>query len=137
MSAKAGRKVLVYYTPPGATDPIVVPALKAKSIKLNKELIDITTDDSNGWRELLTDSGTRSVDIELEGLVIDRSLLERWDNEEHLTLKIVIPGATAAGAQFDGDFALASADIKADMEDAVQATTSFQSTGVITIGAVS
>lgn len=49
-------------------------SIKAKTVTINNELIDISTDDSNGWRTLLALPGEKSVDISFDGVSKDNVL---------------------------------------------------------------
>lgn len=132
MTAVAGRKVLVYYTPPGSTEEIAIGALKSKSLSINKEPIDITTDDDNGYRAYLdTVDSLRSCDIKLSGIIKDLTLLTRVDLEEALTMRFVIPTIL----EVEGTFKFTSAELAAEMEDATTFDYSFSSSGAFTTGA--
>lgn len=137
MSAKAGRNVLVYYIPPGATEEVALGALKSKSVTINNEPIDITTDDDAGYRTLLADaSSMRSADLKLSGLLKDRVFLEYVDQQALLTIRIVFPGTSTAGVEITGSFWVTSTELGAEMEDAATVDYSFQSSGVFAIQAV-
>lgn len=138
MAAKAGRNVIVYYTPPGATEEVALGALKSKSVTINNEPIDITTDDDSGYRTLLSDAGSmRSADLKLSGLLKDRVFLEYVDQQALLAIRIVFPGATTLGVQITGNFWVTSTELGAEMEDAATVDYSFQSSGTFSIEAVS
>lgn len=134
MPAVAGRKVLVYYTPPASTEEVAIGALKSKSLSINKEPIDITTDDDAGFRAYLdTVDSLRSADIKLSGLLKDLTLLTHVDAETALTLRFVIPGIL----ELSGTFKFTSAELAAEMEDATTFDYSFSSSGAFALGAPS
>lgn len=137
MAAKAGRNVIVYYTPPNATEETPLGALKSKSVTINNEPIDITTDDDSGYRTLLDDVGSmRSCDMKLSGLLKDRVFLEYVDGQAPVDIRVVFPGSSTAGIQVRGTFWINSSELKAEMEDAAGVDYSFQSTGPFYIEAV-
>jgi predicted secreted protein len=68
MTAQVGRAVLLQILV--GTEYTTIAALISKSLTLNKEPVDITSDDDAGWRTLLEDiDGTKSVDIACEGIL--------------------------------------------------------------------
>jgi len=132
MPAVSGRKVLVYYTPPSSTEEVAVGALKSKSISINKEPIDSTTDDDNGFRAYLDDvDSLRSCDLKLSGLLKDITLLARSENEETLSMRFVVPGVV----EIEGSFKFTAAEVAGELEDATSFDYSFGSSGAFTIGA--
>lgn len=54
---------------------VTIAGCRAKSISKNNEAIDITNDDSAGWRELLAEPGSRTVEISVSGITKDSVLL--------------------------------------------------------------
>lgn len=133
----AGRKVNLYKLE--GTEYTLIAALNSKSVTINNEPIDMTTDDDDGYRKYIESvSGTRSCDIKAEGIFKSRgALMELSDGSSALTLRFVIPGAADAGAQIDGTFKLSSFEIGAEMEEAVTFSASFVSSGAFAVGAVS
>jgi len=45
--------------------------IREKGVTINGEPIDVTSDDDNGWRELLAEAGEHSVDISISGVTKD------------------------------------------------------------------
>lgn len=45
--------------------------IREKGVTINGEPIDVTSDDDNGWRKLLTEAGEHSVDISISGVTKD------------------------------------------------------------------
>jgi predicted secreted protein len=65
MAALVGRKVT--FTPTSGGVPVI--GVRTKTITLNNEAIDITSDDDNGFRTLLNDDpAERSIDFTAEGI---------------------------------------------------------------------
>lgn len=132
MSAVAGRKVLVYYTPTGSTEEVAIGALKSKSLSINKEPIDITTDDDAGYRAYIADTDSlRSCDIKLSGILKALTFVDRADTEEVLTMRFLIPGIL----EVEGLFKFTSAELAAELEDATTFDFSFSSSGAFTLAA--
>lgn len=67
MAKTEGRNVQLYKG--NTTTGTLVAVARTKTVTINKELIDFTADDSDGWRESSAEAGVRSVDISIEGLV--------------------------------------------------------------------
>ncbi len=51
-----------------------IAAVTSKTVTVNGEPVDVTNDDSDAWRELLNNAGTRSIDISFEGYTDDDTL---------------------------------------------------------------
>lgn len=72
MAALVGRKVL--FTPDGASTPIA--GARTKTITINNEAIDITSDDDVGFRTLLAeDPALRSISMSVEGITKNGTLI--------------------------------------------------------------
>lgn len=52
-----------------------VAGAKTKSITINNEAVDVSSDSSNGFRELLADAGATSVDVTIGGVTKSLSLM--------------------------------------------------------------
>lgn len=72
----ASRTINVYW---GDESPQpLVAGIREKGITLGGEAIDITNDDSNGWRALLDAAGVNSVDISCSGVLENDTLRADW-----------------------------------------------------------
>lgn len=131
MAAKAGRKVLFFWKALADTEYSTATGLRSKSISLNNEAIDITSDDDNGLRTFLDDvSSLRSADFKVSGVLKDQLLLAKVGLEASIDIRLVIPGV----AHFDCEARFTSAELSAEQEDPVTFDYSFQSSGAVTIG---
>jgi predicted secreted protein len=84
MTANVGRAVVVYW---GDESPQpAVAGIQEQGITVNGEAVDITNNDSDGWRSLLDIGQINSLDISASGVLINDTL--RAD---------AIAGATATG----------------------------------------
>lgn len=123
MAGNAGRKVNFEWG--GDT----VPGVREKSIAIAGEPIDVTSDDSDGWRELLSEAAENQVDLSLSGVTKSHALKTAWfegDRTEEVT--ITYPdGATLAGTFF-----LASFTDTAPYNDAMTFEAELQSSGPVT-----
>lgn len=83
--------------------------INSKSMAIAKEPIDVTTDEDNGYRTLLSEAGTKTLDISFSGVTKDTLLRSLIMTEQSMLLTditIQYPpyGAQAAGDTISGDF---------------------------------
>ena len=124
MAAKTGRKITMTW------DGTAIAGVQEKGITLNGEPIDISADDSAGWRVLLDEAGERSVNISISG-VIKGNVLRKAFFDEAIVEAVVITYA-ADGGSFTGDFNLASYSETGNYKEAVTFEAELQSTGAVT-----
>lgn len=128
MSALVGRKVTFTPTNGGAA----VIGVRTKSITINNEPIDITSDDDNGFRTLLNeDPAERSIDFTAEGILKDAELINLASAGGSLLIseyEMDIPGI----GTFSGDFYFGNLEIGAEYNDAVTFSADIQSSGEFT-----
>lgn len=103
---------------------------RTKTISLNKEPIDITSDDSTGWRELLGEAGIQSCDLSVEGVTDDYALIASWFTSS--TAQAVVITFPGAGGTISGNFMLATLENTGAYNDAVTFSASLQSSGAVT-----
>lgn len=102
--AGASRDLLV------KKDSTVIAGINSKSMAVAKEPIDITTDDDNGYRTLLSVAGTKTLDISFSGVTKDvlmRGLIltEQSQLLTDITLEFPKDGSQAStGDVISGDF---------------------------------
>lgn len=128
MTALVGRKVTFTPTNGGAS----VIGVRTKSININNEPIDITSDDDNGFRTLLNeDPAERSIDFSAEGILKDAQLINLASAGGALLIseyEMDIPGI----GTFTGDFYFGSIEIGAEYNEAVTFSAEIQSSGEFT-----
>ena len=128
MVASIGRKVV--FTWNGAA----VGGVREKGIALNGEPIDITDENSNGYRELMDESGENQIDVTLSGVTKDQVLMKAWMDG------LVTPAARVKTATFtfpdgrviSGTFRLNTYSETEPYKDAVTFEAQLQSSGVFT-----
>ena len=122
-----GRK-LVFEYPTGT----VIASVRTKSFTVDASPIDVTTDDDSGIRALLEDSGQHQVDISVEGLLANDSLLEQIIDGtlfiQELTIKLPFTFVTTQ-ATIVGDFRFNNFEVSGEYQDAITFTATLQSTG--------
>ncbi len=126
MPANAGRRIELTW---GGED---IPGVREKSVALNGEPIDITSDDSLGWRELLPDDPAENqVDISISGVTKSFALKQDWfANDRVKAMTITYPD----GSTLTGSFQLVSYTDTGPYNDATTFEAELQSTGIIAFG---
>jgi predicted secreted protein len=118
-----GRKIIFKWN--GAT----IPGVREKGAAVNGEPVDTSDDDSSGWRELLDEPGSRSVDISLSGVTKSDVLrIVAYSNSKTGAATIEYPD----GGIVNGDFHLATYSETGPYNDAQTFEASLQSTGAVT-----
>lgn len=107
---------------------------REKGISLNGEPVNISSDEDNGWRKLLSrpgadnDAGENMVDISVSGVSKSPQLMRDWFNgDRQKTLTITYPN----GDQISGTFHMATYTDTGTYNDAVTFETTFQSSGEV------
>lgn len=80
-----------------------IAALRTKSFTVNREPVDVTGDDDDGWRHLLAEPGTRSVDISFAGVTEDDALIAAMLSGGTATFEDIVL-QLATGAELHADF---------------------------------
>jgi TP901-1 family phage major tail protein len=125
MAKEIGRDLVLSVGSPAA--PIA--GVRTKSLTVNNETIDFTDDDSDGWQELSTAVGQRSVTVSVSGVYDDDAVLDNAlaaDISETLTL------TNAAGRSITGTFMITSYSESGEHTGEVTFEAEFTSSGVIT-----
>lgn len=124
-----GRKLTIEW-PEGTT----IAGVRTRSLTVDSSPIDVTSDDDSGLRTLLEEPGQQQVDISVEGLLKDDTLLARIIDGAFLdNLKIVLPFTfTTTPGAITGSFRFNSFEVSGEYQDAVAFTASMQSSGTIT-----
>lgn len=122
MTADVGRNIVM------AVDSEPLAGVRSKNPSFNKEPIDITDDDSSGWRELLATPGQRDVSIPVSGITKSPRLRQAFFNSE------VLHGVTLTypdGGVLSGSFFLGSYKETGEYNGAITFDTEYQSSGEI------
>lgn len=125
MPAVSGRKLRI------KKGGVAVAGARTDNLTINNEPIDITDKDDAGWRTMLADVGVRSIDAEVEGVLIDSTLIAIAVGTASSLLASYTLEIDGIG-DFSGSFYLASFAITGEQADTVTFTASIQSSGTIT-----
>lgn len=117
---------------------VLIAAATDCSLSLNVETIDITTKDSQGFRELL--GGVRSGSISVSGLIdyVDASnkdmadLWTVWETRTAVTVKFSKANEATGDLSFSASAILTSLEQSGGTEDTATYSATFELTGAIT-----
>jgi predicted secreted protein len=132
MVANVGRTITVYW---GNESPQpAVAGIREKSITLSGEAVDITNDDSNGWRQLLDAAQVNGVEIACSGVAINDTLRADWFSGASATGSRMQPATFeyADGATISGTFYLGSYAETGNHDGEITFEATFVSNGVVT-----
>lgn len=128
MPAAVGRSIKFFW---GDTIPLPeIPGVREKGLELNGEPIDVTADDSNGWRELLAVPAENQANISLSGVTKDHRLKTDWFAGTRTRLATL---RYSDGTEISGSFYLATYNETAVYNDAAAFEATLQSTGPVTL----
>lgn len=128
MAATSGRKLRVKR---GST---AIAGAVTDNLTINNEPVDITDKDDAGWRTYLADVGVRSVDAEVEGVLLDSTLIAVSVGTAANLLSAHTIEIDGIG-DFTGDFYLQSFALTGEQAEATRFTATLQSSGTITFTA--
>jgi len=125
MAALVGR--LVTFTPTGSGVPVT--GMRTKTITVNNEAIDITSDDDAGWQTFLdSDPAQRGIDMSVEGITKDSALINLAVSGGSALIseyELDIPGI----GTFVGDFHIGTLELGATYNEAVTFSCQIRSSG--------
>ena len=115
-------------------DGTTLVGVRTRGVTNSNEMVDVTTDDDNGWRTLLATPGVKSVEVTVGGISSDEVLLAEFYNASTTgeTLQIDLPSSLASAGNISGTFHLASFEITGEHDGAVEFSSTFQSSGAVT-----
>lgn len=127
MTAFVGRKALFKK---GET---TVAAVRTRSMTLGNEVVDITSDDDNGFRTMLAEPGTKTLDLTVEGVFKDATMLTVAMSASDIldAFSILFPSI----GTISGDFVVTSFEAGAAYNEAGTFSCSLQSSGTFTFTA--
>lgn len=127
MAAAIGRQVEFLWGGNSPADEIQ--GIREKSVAMNGEPVDVTSDDNDGWRELLTVAAENQVSISLSGVTKDNRLKTAWftgARTEPCTIRY------PDGGQISGNFFLSTYTDTGPYNDALTFEAEVVSTGIVT-----
>lgn len=114
-------------------DGTTLVGVRTRGVTNSNEMVDVTTDDDNGWRKLLTTPGVKSVEVTVGGISSDEVLLAEFYNASTTgeTLQVDLPSSLATPGNLSGTFHLSSFEITGEHDGAVEFSATFQSSGAV------
>ncbi len=117
----------------GAGTPTLIAGARTKSLSINGSPIDVTNDDDDAVRKLMSEPGEITVEISIFGViqsdVLRAEALSASDRVELTHFEL--PGSVGNG-QFAGQFFLASYTETGEYQGAATFEATFQSAGAVT-----
>lgn len=120
-----GRKFIVKRGDPATA----IANVRTRTLSINREQIDVTDDDSSGWRELLDDIGQAEVNMTVEGVFSSHDIME--DALDTSTNVVASELELPDTATVDGDFALSSFELTGEYNGVATYSFELQSDGEI------
>lgn len=112
-------------------DAVTLVGVRTKGYTITNDYVDVTTDDDLGWRTLLADPATRSVEVTVGGISSDQVLIAEMLKAnitgEPLTVELPTTTGTLAGT-----FLLSSFEQSGEHDGAVEFSATFMSSGAVT-----
>lgn len=131
MPAQPGKNILLQVNTTGTTF-VDAAGLRTKSIRLNKEVVDITNSDSAGrWREHLAGATVKSLSIQGSGVfldvAVDETIRANFAADANINMKAIIPDF----GTWSGAFTLTSLEYAGEHNGEVTYDMTFESAGTI------
>ena len=113
-------------------DSVTLVGVRTRGYTVTNDYVDVTTDDDDGWRKLLSDPATRSVEVTVGCITGDQVLLAEimGANITGETLDVDLP--TATGASLSGTFLVSSYEGNGEHDGAYEFSATFMSNGEVT-----
>lgn len=105
--------------------------VQSRGLTTNNEYIDVTTDDSNGWRTLLATPGLRSVEVTIGGLTEDEVLLSAMFNANANGKSLTGSLPTGSGT-VTGTFFVTAYEQSGEHSSELKFSATFSSSGEVT-----
>ena len=131
MTANVGRTIKVHWG--SETPQPLVAGISEKSVAFSGEPVDITSDESNGWRRLLDAAGVNGVEISCSGVAVDDTLRADWFSGASAVGARMQPATFeyADGGKISGSFYLSAYSETGAHDGAITFEATFMSSGVV------
>ena len=130
MAEQLGRDLVLVKGSSSGTGGTAIAGVRVKGLTVNNEIVDISSDDSNGWRESITEPGQKSVEITVSGVTDDRVMLAAAFSASDVSDEYMLTWSD--GADVYGNFCIASYSESGEYNNAVTFEATLQSAGSIT-----
>lgn len=132
MAAEKGR-AFVLKIGDGAGPEVftTIAGMRATSLSINNELVDVTTKSSGGWREILGGAGTRAIAVSGSGVFTDSSAEASFQQNIMAAAVSNYQVVFEGGARFEGPFFAASLEFAGDHNGERTYSLRLESAGVV------
>lgn len=107
-----------------------IAGVRTRSFAVNNTPVDITSDDSSGWRELLVEPGDKSIEISVSGVATDTVLLTNALSTSDISGSYSLAWDSNT---LSGTFMVASFAQTGEYNGAVTFEATLQSSGAVTL----
>jgi TP901-1 family phage major tail protein len=112
---------------------VTLAGVRTRGHTLSNELVDVTSDDSNGWQTFLATPGMRSVEISVGGITENQALIaDFYSGLANGAMVVNLPTTTGTAT---GTFVLESFSETGEHDGAVEFEATFRSSGAVTFAA--
>lgn len=105
---------------------------QTKGLTCNNEPVDVTDDDSSGWRELMAIPGLKTVELPISGVLKNLELMRSFFNASGGSQVFAVTCTYPDGSVVSGNFMLASISETGESNGAKTFDSTWQSTSEIT-----
>lgn len=129
MAGFTGRTILFRWGGNSPADEIA--GVREKSIEINGESINVTSDEDDGWQTLLEDAAENSVNISISGVIKNATrIMNDWFSGTRIQ-PAALEFPAPLSKTLSGNFRLASLTITGTYNDATTFEASLESTGIV------
>lgn len=126
MAGHNGRELKIEW------DAVDLVGVRTKTYSVTNEYVDVTTDDDDGWRTLLSDPGLRSVEVTVAGIASDQVLLAEIMKADITGEPLDVELPTATGAMLSATFVVSNFEGSGEHDGAYEFSATFMSSGAVT-----
>ena len=115
-------------------DTTTLVGVRTKGLSITNEYVDVTTDDDDGWRKLLTDPSLRACEVTVSGISDDEVLLAAImeASKSNDAISINLPSSLANPGTVAGNFLISALETTANYDGSMEFSATFMSTGEFT-----
>lgn len=127
MAAQRGRLMLIYSGTGGSKQ--LLRGVRNTSLTMNNQIVDVSTKDTDGWRELLEDGSLKFFSIACDGIFKDDSTDELIRSRSFSNTIDAYTFEFPNGSYIEGNFQITGYTRTGGYEGAETFTATFESTG--------
>lgn len=115
-------------------DTDTLAGVQSRTLSFSNNYVDVTNDDSNAWRTLLADPGTRSVEVSISGVTENEILIADITaaNVAAAVLEATLPTDLAVAGNVSGNWLISALELGGDHDGEYTFSVTFMSTGPVT-----